>query len=296
MKKQILAASVAAALALPAMAQPTLYGRIDTAARSTDGEFSTVSGSFLTSVIGLKSTEDIGSGFKAHVWLEGSMDAYSGSVGRSDRGLFNREASLTLETPAGSLTFGRTDASDTSGFDAWTGIQNIGNFSFFPFLAGSWTRDRSNVIRYASPRMAGLQLQVGHVEASNDGPETDTASVNYRSGPLAVYIGADDAAIGEYKGAGARYDFGFAAVGAAYAELTGPTNLKSQSYTTKVPLPGNFSAMGSYRITDTNGTETKSLTAGLSKNLSKRTQLLAFYQNNTGTNKDFFQVGLLHTF
>ena len=94
MKKHLIAAAVAGALAVPAMAQTTVYGIMDLAVRSAnpdagDSTTTMVSGSFFTSRLGFRSVEDLGGGMKAGFVLEGKVNADDGSttLGSRERAL-----------------------------------------------------------------------------------------------------------------------------------------------------------------------------------------------------------------
>ena len=93
MKKAILAVFAAAATSVAA-AQVTVYGVMDQAVRSTNGDTSFVSGSHTTSRLGVKGSEDLGNGLTASFTLEGKLDVANGDMGGDD--LFNRESSVSL--------------------------------------------------------------------------------------------------------------------------------------------------------------------------------------------------------
>ncbi len=121
MSKKMLAASVTGLLACgtvmtPALAQSglTLYGNIDasvvtasnigTAAerRTSFGE-----GNWAPSIWGLKGTEDLGGGMKAHFRLEGGFNSGTGAIANGGTtGTFSRMANVGLSGPPGSLTAG----------------------------------------------------------------------------------------------------------------------------------------------------------------------------------------------
>jgi predicted porin len=281
--------------------QATVYGVIDQAYRVTspDRGASTkgvVSGSFATSRIGVRGTEDLGGGLTASFTLEGGLNAVNGAAG-SGSNLFSRESSFTLSGGFGAVTMGRTDTSASEGMDTLAGIGNFGNFAFVSGV--EYAGDRESTVRYTSPTIGGLQAQIGRSLASTQGPETDSASLTYRQGNLALGAGYDKADKNDYTAVGARYDFGFAAAGvmAGRRDAAG-VETDVLAVTTKVPLSAGFAAHGSYRTTDTGTTKVTVSTAGLSKALSKRTSIVAVYQDtDSGANAgSFAQVGLVHTF
>jgi hypothetical protein len=68
--------------------------------------------------------------------------------------------------------------------------------------------------------------------------------------------------------------------------------------TTRVPLPAGFAVHGAYRTTETGATKVAVANAGISKSLSKRTTILAVYQDTDkgAAAGSFAQVGLVHSF
>ena len=201
MKYKMIAAAVAAAFALPAAAQQaTVYGIIDQAYRVTSPDVGAsskgiVSGSFATSRIGIRGTEDLGGGLTASFTLEGGLNAGAGTVG-SGSNFFSRESSFTLAGGFGAVTMGRTDTSASEGMDTLAGIGNFGNFAFVSGV--EYAGDRESTVRYTSPTIGGLQAQIGRSLASSQGAETDSASLTYRQGNLALGAGYDKADKDDY--------------------------------------------------------------------------------------------------
>ncbi len=92
----------------------TLYGNIDASVVSASGigaessrRTSFGEGNWAPSVWGLKGTEDLGSGMKAHFRLEGGFNAGNGDTANGGtNGLFNRMANVGLSGNFGSVTAG----------------------------------------------------------------------------------------------------------------------------------------------------------------------------------------------
>jgi predicted porin len=302
MKKQIIIAALAAALTLPAVAQQvTVYGIIDQAVRSTNPDNGAkvtemVSGSFLTSRIGFRGEEDLGGGLRATVILEGALNNNKGAVGNGTD-VFSRESSLTLSGGFGAVTLGRTDTSASEGMDTLAGIANFGNFSFVSGV--EYAGDRENTVRYTTPTVSGLQAQIGRSYASVQGEKLDSVSVTYRQGNLNLGVGSDRTAGGDYIAAAARYDFGFASAGVIVGERDA-AGIKTDvmAVTTRVPLVNGFAVHGAYRTSEVSNAKTTVTNVGISKALSKRTTLLAVYQDtDRGTAAgSFVQAGLVHSF
>jgi predicted porin len=302
MKKQLIAAVLSVAFSVPALAQQaTVYGVIDQAYRVTSPDVGAsskgvVSGSFATSRIGVRGTEDLGGGLRASFTLEGGVNVGAGAVG-SGSNLFSRESSFTLAGGFGAVTMGRTDTSASEGIDTLAGIGNFGNFSFVSGV--EYAGDRESTVRYTSPTIAGVQVQIGRSLASSQGAETDSASVTYSQGRLAFGAGYDKAGQDDYTAVGARYDFGLLSAGvmAGRRDAAGvETDVLAVS--ARVPLPAGFAVHGAYRTTEVGSDKTTVATAGVSKALSKRTQIVAVYQDTDrgAAAGSFAQVGLVHSF
>jgi predicted porin len=302
LKTKLALALAASALSTATLAQQvTVYGIIDQAVRSTNpavgkSTTSVVSGSFATSRIGVKGEEDLGGGIKASFTLEGGLNATNGSVG-SGSNFFSRESSVSLSTPAGTLTMGRTDTSASEGIDTFVGIANFGNFAFVSGV--EYAGDRENTVRYTSPTIGGAQLQVGRSNESTQGAETDSVSLTWARGPVGIAAGHDKAGNDSYTAVGARFDAGFASVGAMGGRReVGTVETDVMAVTAKVPLPAGLAAHGSYRTNETGTNKVTTLAAGVSKALSKRTTVLAVYQDtDKGSGAgEFVQLGLVHSF
>nr|WP_307728071.1 porin [Massilia terrae] len=101
-----------------AQASVDLYGIVDAGLRSTSGlgasnapipsgtNFAVNSGIDNTSRWGIKGQESLGDGWKALIRLEGGINVDTGAAAKSDR-LFDRQASVGLDSPYGSLLAGR---------------------------------------------------------------------------------------------------------------------------------------------------------------------------------------------
>lgn len=117
MKKKLLASAILAGLsAAPVWAQSglTLYGNVDASIVSASGigadsdrRWSFGEGNWAPSVWGLKGTEDLGGGVKAHFRLEGGFNSGNGAIANGGTtGVFSRMANVGLSGPLGSLTAG----------------------------------------------------------------------------------------------------------------------------------------------------------------------------------------------
>lgn len=119
MKQARLGVLIAASLlssAASAQSSVTLYGIVDVAAEfanhvvgaggKTGSAFTLLSGGAQTSRWGLRVKEDLGDGYNAIAVLEDGFDATKGTSNNSGR-LFGRASYVGIESPYGTLTFGR---------------------------------------------------------------------------------------------------------------------------------------------------------------------------------------------
>ena len=290
MKKTIAAVSLAAFAGM-ASAEVAVYGVLDQAVRVTDGESSQVSGSFHTSRLGFRGTEDLGGGNSVSFKLEGRLDVSNGDMTGDE--FFNRESSVSLNTQFGSFAIGRMDTSASQAIDDVAGFANFGNFTNASGV--EYAGDRANTVRYTSPRIAGFELQIGQSEATATAEKLDSASVTFTSNNVDFGVGYDSTANDHtYTAVAAALKFSGASVGAMYGVRDAVTETKVTVLSAKVPV-GPFGLHAAYNITDT-GSKTETATVGASYDFSKRTTLLAVYQDREEADADFFQIGLKHSF
>ena len=337
MKKTLIAVAALSAMAASAMAaNVTVYGKIDQGlqiqSQKTDGLDRTttwqgVSGVSSGSRWGLKGTEEIADGYTVGFVLESGFDGMTGKSGQGNR-LFGRDAFVTLGTPFGSLTVGRTGmlsdgctgdivSGPASPFGTSYGIAAATTTSFVGL--GETRTDRA--VRYVSPKFAGVQF---HAEYANMNGEATASTkkryggvgVSYANGPFyaaiaaetikqAAGVTADDPQI--YSIA-ANYDFGVAKVfgGYQYAKdsVWGGEKLNAGTLGVSAPVAGG-TVMAS--IAYAKGDNDRKLTTGAigyKYSLSKRTYIytdLAYAQEDAATTEvttktTQFNVGLCHNF
>ncbi|MFN7834363.1 MAG: porin [Burkholderiaceae bacterium] len=201
MNKKLLAAAIGVAIAAPAFAQSsnvTLYGRLNTSL-----ENDTSSGSRSATVVrsnqsrlGVKGTEDLGSGLKGVFGIETQLASDSGSGGLGNA-LRNAYVGLG-STAAGTLAIGRLDVGAPGGAPAyssyaavWTDVNHDngttgltqtdglgtvnGSLPGNRALFGIRTRT-SNAISYAAPQFfPGLQV---HARYSLNGTDNNNLASN----------------------------------------------------------------------------------------------------------------------
>ena len=216
--KKIAVAVSAALLAGSAMAANVdLYGRVDTgfsytntraksalkdvSATTSTKSFSMDSGNSTGSRWGLKGSEDLGNGYKVGFVLESGFSSDTGKG--SDDGLFNRESTISVSGPFGTIYAGRMGSliSDL-GSVGWYGSMASPFGSGWGEIAGhqavmSMQGRKNNTLVYMSPRQNGLQFSAQY-SMGDDGSENKAATdryaaigVDYQVGNLEVGFLAD---------------------------------------------------------------------------------------------------------
>jgi len=201
MKKHLIAAAVAGALAVPAMAQVTVSGVLDvqaynsrdtervaagaarTARTSVDDVGSNGASTdnanaldgWSTSQLVFTASEDLGGGLKATaVWVQRMSNTTFGE----------RDRSIQLDGGFGSVRIGRFNPSITSGYSSISALGTTGNagsnYNFVTnggadefsasgaiYASGNFER-QDNLIQYTSPNMSGVVATVGSATSSTD--------------------------------------------------------------------------------------------------------------------------------
>ena len=176
MKKTLAALAVLGAFAgTAAAADVNLYGVVDTGFAYTysdkvedgmtvvDGEsqFGMQSGYNSGSRFGLKGTEDLGNGLQVGFKLENGFSSDDGNFKYDDR-LFGREASLSLMSDFGTVSFGRMGgvASSAGTYDLVYSIADSFDGGDNDVLGLQISSRYDNMVTYQSPKFAGVQATV----------------------------------------------------------------------------------------------------------------------------------------
>lgn len=334
MKKTLIA--LAALAATGAFAQNvTVYGRLDAgyaqtttsttaAGVTTDTKANGVqSHNSVSSMWGLKGTEDLGGGMNAFFVLEQDIYPANGTVGQSGANGgtstaaapnpangFNRTSLVGVNGGFGSISFGRdynavfkligaTDVNSLSRISTVQGAANIGGSTI------------ANMVMYSSPNMGGFTLNVNYGNQDTSGAadaknKTQAITGVYANGPLMVGIGAGNVevtagtAVTKTEGTalGASYDFGKFKLAGNYittkATAAAGTTVEGKEYNLGVVVPmGKVSLIGQIGRntatgdtggnTDTSGND---FVVGVDYALSARTALFAktgTYNKSSGT-------------
>ena len=324
-KKNLIALAVLAA-STGAMAQSsvTLYGRADVGVGSekVNGDSTTkmVNGGLTTSRWGLRGTEDLGGGLKAHFKFEQRIDLSTGAVQSPD---FKGEASMGLMGGFGKLTLGRgytvyddarALAVSKAVFDSSFTPANNGVFK--SSASADYSSRANNQIRYDLPNMGGVYGGLSYAfDQSDDADSTITALLmGYKNGPVNVALGYQDQKASEdkYMQLAAAYDMSVVALSAGYNTRSGADAQGEDtelSLGVEVPVGSNVKLSASYansktEIGGTTAGKASGFGFGATYALSKRTRLYVGYRDidvkdgagNKTSDGSLFALGVRHDF
>jgi predicted porin len=293
----------AKAQAKPSAPVLNFYGNVDAGVQSYDNGTETLiragEGGLSTSRLGFRgNSPDLG-GIQFNFNLEGALKPQTGTLGSTTTTgqVFTREAWVGVSGSAGEVRLGTTDMSNAGEIDtlSW----QFGNFTNFPVngTAVEIGTDASNVIKYVSPVLNGLQLQAGY--AGNSTSATTDAKSDITSGSVTYSAGAAKIGVGyatkkaatsvgetDAKSIGGSYDFGKVAVGAAYIygdnSTTSTVKSTANVYSVRVPLDNNgLAAHAVYAMAkdgaQTTANEGTGYTLGLTKTFAPGASVYAAY-------------------
>jgi predicted porin len=201
MKKHLIAAAVAAAVAAPAMAQNvSLYGALDASvqllgkANGSANRTAFVDSAIVSSVWGLKGTEDLGGGLRAIFDLQGDVQTNNG--GLNQNGIFRRQANVGLGGGFGEVALGVKTNPIIATNAALMPVSGNSVSTVTAVALGYADFFTRNAVTYTSPSMSGLVVQAQYGFANNlaDSSAGDmwAASLNYTMGPLALRAAYQD--------------------------------------------------------------------------------------------------------
>ncbi|MGV3653777.1 MAG: porin [Noviherbaspirillum sp.] len=309
MKKSILAFTIAAISAGPALAQTnvTIYGvadagisYADSGAPGDSGVLGVSSGQQSGSRLGFRGSEDLGGGLSAIFTLENGFSIDNGALGQGGR-LFGRQAFVGLNSKsAGALKFGRQ-------YNPIRGaLESVDPFAFG--LAGNISNvfdphgERAdNTVNYSTPNFGGFSGQVayslGEAVGSTSLGRQWGLSAAYANGPLRVVAAHHDrnlttgtpvVADGDTRSTmlGGAYDLKMVKLHAAFAwnkgdAATGASSIDSRDMMAGVSVPlGAGTVLASYMRKDNklaDDADANVWALGYTYSLSKRTNLYASY-------------------
>ncbi|MBA3032043.1 MAG: porin [Gammaproteobacteria bacterium] len=217
--------------------------------------------------VGLKGSNDLGSGLKANFKLETAGIDRDLRIGKEDKLFFNRQAWAGLSGSFGEVRFGRQDSVPfqmMGGYD-FNGLANaasaLGNSG-----VAAWGRGRqTQSLQYISPSMSGFTAQVGFAGKedgvrTNDAKATTSAGLTYVAGKFSVSVVGEtkrEDSSENFAGVSGSYDFGVVKVMASYSDGFYGTNSKGPGVGFVAPVAGfNVGMMyGKNNDTDAAATE-----------------------------------------
>ena len=253
MLKKLIPAAAMLLVMGAAQAQVSLYGLIDAsygknetigdkdATFHSGGDNGSSQGNSTTKV-GIKGSQDVGSGYKANFKLETGGITSNGEVNPGGA-FFNRQAWVGFSGKFGELRLGRQDSvpfQTLVGFDL-NGASNAASAQMLS-LATPWgTGRQSRSLQYIAPVMGGVTVQAGFVPEDKTAVTKATYSlgVTYAVGKFAVAATGESARVdggSSFSGFAASYDFGVAKVEAGYAN--GGTGFTGTNFGVVVPVAG----------------------------------------------------------
>jgi predicted porin len=306
MKKHLIAAAVAAAVAVPAMAQNVTlsgnleanYGRIDSGAGSTAGMNGGVD-VFGGSDFKISGSEDLGGGLKAGFSLLMEFNENNGSnintlIGATPNQSNDRtwrDIQLFVGGGFGEVKVGRFIAAhrDLGGVYRFNGD--------FGRIAGGFNtvgNRPDNQIQYTSPAISGVTVSVAHAKADANGVVTAGSqsgySIRFVDGPLRLqYSNASIKSAANVKdkesAIGGSYTLGNIRLGAAYFEdktEVVATQTEGVTLQADVDMGGGINLFGSFNSYEAtaNNADGTAYAIGVSKALSKRTKVFAVHNND----------------
>jgi len=228
MKKHLIAAAVAAAVAVPAMAQNvSVYGTLEVGLeknKSTAGvnTSSVESHEFVSNRLGFRGEEDLGGGLKAFFRLESGLntsDGTAGSSGGATNTLFDRGAEIGFSGAFGRVSVGKMDHNGIENNE----ISLHGNRGLASSTVelDSRASDLNDTISYTTPSFSGLTLNLMVTPKDNGAAGVagaNAAGVNVASvhdGVTSAQIAGTVGGVGVKLGTGTYKETGAVGFGAA---------------------------------------------------------------------------------
>ncbi len=262
-----------------------------------------------TTKIGIKGSQDVGSGYKANFKLETGGITSDGQVNPGGA-FFNRQAWVGFSGAFGELRLGRQDSvpfQTMVGFDL-NGASNAASAQMLS-LATPWSLvngRQSRSLQYIAPAMGGLTAQFGFQPESDNYTATTGNKANYSvgltytAGKLVVGFAAESARMdgdSSFSSIAASYDFGVAKVEAGYAN--GGTGLKGSNVGVVVPVAGFNVGLTYAKNSESNGSAATEFF--VNREIFKNTYAYFDYGNLDKANAIFLKgnttaVGVIYVF
>lgn len=322
MKKQLIAAAVAGAFALPAMAQVTLSGSIsngivNTGASGAKTNVTSIGGG--ANALNLTATEDLGGGLSGGFTGQMRFNATTGNFASNngaggDPNGFHAANVFLSNKNLGTVRLGKVAEDSNCGFDPWgclTGAGSLYTSTAAPALVAGSTQ--ANSIYLASPRLQGFGLTF-QTTLNRVTEDRQVLNLDYSSGPLSAQIlrsqgsaasgtsgnGTTGGTKAEELALSASYNLGFARL--IYSSITGKnaSDVKvrdTQYVAASIPM-GAAAIWAAYSRDDKAAkTADTSWSLGINYALSKRTSVGAdIFEREVVGGTTGFALRARHTF
>jgi predicted porin len=287
MKKHLIAAAVAGALAVPAMAQVTISGNVEAgyiSMKNTDKSTNSTVNNFVgTPNITLSGSEDLGGGLKASFKLVNEIETQNGS-GADEY----EETSLALSGGFGTVKLGMFNAAGRDFGGVYRFFGDIGR------LESSMNpgANSQNSIMYQTPKFngfsaafsnstAGGRTATGTVAAKNSSYilRGDIAGFKVAYAATEVKAANTGATSDKVTGLAGSYDFKIAKVGIVSAKRETTVDVKALGLHVAAPVgPVTLGFSQTTYEESGNDEETKIMALAAKYSLSKRTAVYATWQ------------------
>jgi len=315
MKKHLIAAAVAAAFAVPAMAQVTVGGSInvgimDTGAAGAKAVVSSLGGG--ANAINLSSSEDLGGGLRGGFTGQMRFNASTGDMNSASGGgtALLHAANVFLSGGFGTLRLGKIVEAGHCSFDPW-GCTGGASLQFGTTTgAGVASQAQASSVSYATPTVAGFSAGI-QSSLSTRADERLVLNIGYAAGPLALgFVQADNSAVNgataftstksKQQSIGVGYNLGVARITLVNTVTKGATGAKTadvMSLGASIPLGATAIWAGYNKDDAAASTADTKWALGVNHALSKRTSVGADVFHTEAVNSSAgFVVRARHTF
>ena len=321
MLKKLIPAAALLVVMGAAQAQVSLYGLIDasygknetigdTSSNFHSGGDNGSSQGNSTTKVGIKGSQDVGSGYKANFKLETGGITSNGEVNPGGA-FFNRQAWVGFSGAFGEVRLGRQDNvpfQTLVGFDL-NGASNAASAQMLS-LATPWSLNgrQSRSLQYIAPTIGGVTAQFGFQPESADynavtaiGNKANySVGLSYTAGKLALGFASESARMdggSTFTGVAGSYDFGVAKVEAGYAN--GGTGFKGTNVGVVVPVAGFNVGLTYAKNSESNGSTATEFF--VNREIFKNTYAYFDYGNLDKANAYFLKgnttaVGVIYVF